>query len=194
MTTFTLENERVQLLPLTAAHYDILLPLSQEVDLYRYGGSDVSTPEKLRAYIDIALQAEAHKTAIPFLIYDKHLEAYAGSTRFGNIDHTNKVLHIGWTWLGTRFRGSGLNSNIKYVMLQHAFETMPFEKVAFRIDERNIISRKAVEKLGATQEGILRSHVITKSGIRRNTVCYGIVKNEWKSTKAILRSSANIIK
>jgi RimJ/RimL family protein N-acetyltransferase len=85
--------------------------------------------------------------------------------------------------LGEDFRGSGLNQHIKYLMLQYAFEKMSYKKVEFRIDERNMASRKAVEKIGAQLEGILRSNVITKTGYRRNSCCYGILLSEWEELK-----------
>jgi len=121
--------------------------------------------------------------ALPFIIFDKKLSRFAGSTRFGNIDKINKVVHIGWTWLGKDFQGSGLNQHIKYLMLQYAFEKLDYERVEFRIDERNIRSRKAVEKIGATLEGILRKDIITKNGVRRNSCCYSIIKKEWPEIK-----------
>lgn len=183
MRVKTLQNKRAKLLYLEAHHYRDLLPLSQEVDLNAFGPSDISTPEKLKAYLKEAMLLREKGTALPFIIFDKKFNHFAGSTRFGNIDKKNKVVHIGWTWLGENFRGSGLNTHIKYLMLQYAFEKLHFKKVEFRIDERNIVSRKAVEKIGATLEGILRSDIITKEDIRRNSFCYGILQSEWQEIK-----------
>ena len=121
--------------------------------------------------------------ALPFIIFDKKLERFAGSTRFGNVNKKNKVLQIGWTWLGDDFRGSGLNRHIKFLMLSYAFEKLYFEKVEFRIDERNTRSRRAVEKIGGVLEGILRKNMITKNGFRRSSVCYGILREEWDEIK-----------
>lgn len=178
-----LENDFVRLLPLQLAHYELLLPLSTQVDLHQYGPSDISTPDKLKTYIDEALAKAKQGTAWPYLIYDKSKEAYAGSTRYGYIDTFHQTLHIGWTWLGDDFRGSGINTHIKYLMLDYAFTAMKMKKVAFRIDERNLRSRKAVEKLGATLEGILRQNLIVKNGYRRSTACYGILQSEWPTLK-----------
>lgn len=175
----TLENNRAKLLALENYHYQDLKPLSKEVDLNSYGGSDISTAGKLKAYIKEAIMRRESMTALPFIIFDKHLCRFAGSTRFGNIDKKNKVVHIGWTWLGEDFRGTGLNLHIKYLMLRYAFNKLGYERVEFRIDERNTQSRKAVEKLGATLEGILRKDIITKNGRRRNSCCYSILKSEW---------------
>lgn len=183
MKVKTLENKRAKLLTLENYHYRDLLPLSTEVDLNAYGGSDISTGPKLKAYIKDAITRREAETALPFIIFDKKLSKFAGCTRFGNIDKVNKIVHIGWTWLGEDFRGSGLNQHIKFLMLRYAFEKLQYERVEFRIDERNTRSRKAVEKLGATLEGIMRKDIITKNGRRRNSCCYSILKEEWDTIK-----------
>ena len=183
MKVKTLENNRAKLISLESFHYQDLLPLSKEVDLNAYGGSDISTAPKLKTYIKDAIIRREATTALPFIIFDKKLTRFAGSTRFGNIDKINKVVHIGWTWLGNDFQGSGLNQHIKYLMLQYAFEKLDYARVEFRIDERNARSRKAVEKIGATLEGILRKDIITKNDRRRNSCCYSILQSEWQEIK-----------
>lgn len=184
MTAPHLENERVKLMLLDLSNYEHLSEIAQEKDLIFYSPSDISSQEKLKAYVQVAVDGYYHRTIIPFIIFDKQVGKYAGSTRFGLINWNNKVLHIGWTWIGRVFHGTGLNTNMKYLMLKYAFEELLFEKVEFRIDERNIRSRKAVEKMGASLEGILRKDTLMKDGHRRNTCCYGILKEEWPSIKA----------
>ncbi|WP_452219781.1 GNAT family N-acetyltransferase [Lacinutrix salivirga] len=174
-----LENNRVKLTLLDLNNYKQLVTIAQEKDLIYYSPSDISTPEKLRNYAQIAVNGFNNKTIIPFIIFDKETQQFAGSTRFGAINYKNKVLHIGWTWIGHNFQGTGLNKNVKYLMLNYTFETLQFEKIEFRIDERNVKSRKAVEKLGATLEGVLRKDTVMKDGFRRSTCCYGILKEEW---------------
>tara|TARA_B100000809_G_C14909912_1_gene449421 strand:- start:45 stop:611 length:567 start_codon:yes stop_codon:yes gene_type:complete len=178
-----LENERILLSPLTLENYHHLIEISQEKDLIYYSPSHISSLETLKDYVKVAEDGFKDKTSIPFIIYDKQKQQYAGSTRFGIINWENKVLHIGWTWIGHKFQGTGLNTHMKYVMLQYTFETLDFEKIEFRIDERNQKSRKAVEKLGATLEGVLRKDTIMKDGFRRSTCCYGILKEEWQTIK-----------
>ncbi|MCK0156628.1 GNAT family N-acetyltransferase [Cellulophaga sp. F20128] len=175
-----LENDFLKLERLQIAHYKELWPIAQQIDLYQYSSSDVSTLENLKAYLTSAL---LDKNAVAFIIYDKRINTYVGSTRFGNIDLKNKVLHIGWTWISTETQGTGLNHSMKFLMLRYVFEELNFEKVEFRIDERNIKSRKAIEKLGATLEGVLRKNVTTKNNFRRSSCCYGILKEEWSSLK-----------
>lgn len=178
-----LENDFVKLSLLDLSNYKHLIDIAQEKDLIYYSPSDISTPDNLKDYVQQAVDDYYHQTAIPFIIFDKTKNAYAGCTRFGLINWKNKVLHIGWTWIGREFQGSGLNKQMKFLMLQYAFETLDFEKIEFRIDERNGRSRKAVENIGGTLEGILRSDTLMKDGFRRNTCCYGILKSEWPDIK-----------
>jgi len=181
--TTILENHRVKLAPLEASHLETLWPIAQQMDLHLYGANDISTIEKLKNYIQIALKEASVKKSLPFIIYDKVANTVVGCTRFGHIDNNNKVLHIGWTWISPATRGTGFNHQMKFLMLKHAFETIKFEKVEFRIDQRNVASRKAVEKLGAKLEGILRKNIIVKDGFKRSSCCYGILIEEWPRLK-----------
>ena len=181
-----LENSRVKLTLLDLTNYKHLRDIAKQDKLIQFSPSDISTPEKLKEYVQSAINDYYQGTAIPFLIYDKNVSKYAGCTRFGLINRNNKVLHIGWTWIGKEFQNTKLNSNMKFLMLQYAFEILKFNKVEFRIDERNMQSRKAVEKLGATLEGILRKDTIMLDGFKRSTCCYGILKEEWTSIKTKL--------
>ena len=174
-----LENDRVLLSPLTLENYQMLYPIAAQEKLVQYSPSDIRTPEALKRYVELALEKQRVNSAIPFIIFDKGTNQYAGSTRFMNIDHINKVVEIGSTWIGREFQGTGLNREMKFLMLDHAFWEMDFEKVEFRIDERNGRSRRAVEKLGATLEGVLRKNVYLLDGYKRNTCCYGILREEW---------------
>ncbi|MCP4974886.1 MAG: GNAT family N-acetyltransferase [Maribacter sp.] len=178
----TLENDYVRLSPLTLENYQHLIPVAAQEKLVEYSPSDIETPESLRKYVETALQQQQLLQSIPFIIYDKKTATYAGCSRFMNINWQHKVLEIGSTWIGREFHGNGINRQMKDLMLNYAFDEMGFEKVEFRIDERNMRSRKAVEKLGATLEGILRKNVYLLDGFKRNTCCYGLLKEEWKKS------------
>tara|TARA_R110002020_G_scaffold214542_8_gene421604 strand:+ start:624 stop:1181 length:558 start_codon:yes stop_codon:yes gene_type:complete len=178
----TLENQIVRLSPLELAHVELLSPIASQDRLIAYSPSNISTFSTLEEYIKDALMQYKLQTSIPFIIFDKRKMTHAGSTRFMHIDWTNKILHIGSTWIGKEFQGTGLNTAMKELMLDYAFNTMNFEKVEFRIDELNIKSRKAVEKLGAQLEGILRENVYLLDGFKRNTCCYGLLKKEWANS------------
>lgn len=183
MKSISLENEIVKLTLLDLSNYHHLMSIATQNDLLYYSPSDISSPEALKKYVQDAVDGFYNQTSIPYLIYDKTQKEYAGSTRFGHINWKHKVLHIGWTWIGEKFQGTPLNKNMKFLMLQYAFETLEFEKVEFRIDERNIRSRKSVEKIGGKLEGILRKDTLMLDGFRRSTCCYGILKEEWENLK-----------
>ena len=180
-----LENDRVKLTLLDLSNYKHLSEIAQQKDLVQYSPSRIETPEELKTYVETAVDHYYQRTAIPFIIYDKSKQAFAGCTRFMNINWNYKVLEIGSTWIGREFQGTGLNTHMKFLMLQYAFETLNFEKVEFRIDERNMRSRKAVEKMGAKLEGVLRKNVYLNDGFKRNTCCYGILKEEWEELRIV---------
>ncbi|TBN04438.1 N-acetyltransferase [Hyunsoonleella flava] len=182
----TLENNRVKLSPLTLDNYSHLITIGSEPNLVQYSPSKVDTPKDLKAYVETALEWQDNNTAIPFIVFDKAVNAYAGTSRYMNISWHHSVLEIGATWIGRKFQGTDLNMNMKFLMLQHAFETLNFDKVEFRVDERNMASRKAVEKIGGILEGILRKNVLLTDGFKRNTCCYGILNEEWKGLKTTI--------
>ncbi|MBO0593045.1 GNAT family N-acetyltransferase [Cellulophaga sp. E16_2] len=174
-----LENDFVKLVPLSLENFQYLYSIAKQPKLVQYSPSAIETPAALENYVKIALQHQDAETSIPFIVYDKRISSYAGSTRFMNINWKNKTLEIGATWIGREFHGTGLNTQMKALMLQYAFTTLHMEKIEFRIDERNIASRKAVEKLGCVLEGVLRNNVYLLDGFKRNTCCYGLLKEEW---------------
>lgn len=186
-----LEDERIKLELLDLSNYSHLMAIASQNNLVQYSPSDIASPAALHAYVETAVNEYYLKKSIPFIIFDKAKAAYAGSSRFMNIDRSNKVIEIGSTWIGREFHGTGLNTHLKFHMLHYAFESLNFEKVEFRIDERNIRSRKAVEKIGATLEGILRRNVYLKDGFKRNTCCYGILINDWPDIKTTVFKGFN---
>ena len=180
MEPIYLEDERVSLAPLSLDNYQLLLDIGAQDGLVKYSPSLIHTPADLKNYTQMALEKASRREAYPFIVYDKVGQAYAGCTRYMNIDWRNKVLEIGSTWIGKEFQGSGLNGHMKRLMINHAFEALDFEKIEFRIDERNLRSRGAVEKLGAHLEGVLRQNVYLYDGFKRNTCCYGLLRSEWQ--------------
>lgn len=179
-----LENDWLKIRPLEAVDISYLQPIAFEDEtLLNYSPSSIHTVAHLENYILTALAAKTEKRRFPFIIYDKKSEQYVGSTSYGNISNRDGRLEIGWTWIGRSFQGTGLNKACKFLLLQYAFDTLDFERVEFKIDSRNIRSRKAVEKIGGKLEGELRSHTLMSDGYRRNTVYYGILKKEWEAYK-----------
>lgn len=179
-----LENERVLLRPIELSDYDHLVKeATRHEDLLQYSKPEIHTAEKFQAYLQVLTNYRKNEERYPFIIYDKLLQAYAGSTSFLNIVARHKRLEIGGTWIGKRFHRTGLNSNCKFLLLQYAFEVLDFERVELRTDALNTASRKAIVKIGGIEEGILRSHFIMNDGRRRDTVYYGLLKKDWPDIK-----------
>ncbi|MFB9052362.1 GNAT family N-acetyltransferase [Formosa undariae] len=183
-----LEDSRVKLTLLGLSNYKKIESIAYQKDLVQFSPSDIATPQALRDYVQTAVDGYYHKKCIPFLVFDKLTNTYAGCSRYMNINAKDKVLDIGSTWIGYEYQGTGLNTHMKFLMLKYAFENMKFEKVEFKIDERNIRSRKAVESIGGTLEGILRKNIYLLNGFKRNTCIYGILKEEWDILKTTVFS------
>lgn len=136
-------------------------------------------------YVDAALAAQAAGTQLPFVV--ERDGRIAGSTRYGNIREHDRVLEIGWTWYLPGERGTHVNPTVKRLLLAHAFETLGMVRVEIKTDARNLHSQRAIEKLGATREGVLRMHMRLRSGFQRDTVMYAIVAPEWPAIDGRLR-------
>lgn len=179
-TDITLEDDAVLLRLLTAEDLPHLLPFSlQEPELWKYSMVPAAGEENLAAYIQQALDARRIGHEFPFIVFDKKQHAYAGSTRFYDIQPLHKTLQLGYTWYGKRFQGTGLNKHCKYLLLQLAFETWGMERVEFRADDTNERSIAAMKSIGCTVEGILRSNLLKRDGNRRSSIVLSILKDEW---------------
>jgi N-acetyltransferase len=178
-----LENDVVLLRPLLAGDTENLLAVATEDKmLLQFSPKPVYSETLLSDYISSAVDQRNQRSRYAFLIYSKDGGTFAGSTSFMNISEYDKRLEIGSTWIGRSFQGTGLNRACKILLLHYAFETLGAERVEFRTDERNIQSRKAIEKLGAAFEGILRKHTLLYDGYMRNTVYYSMLKEEWMTS------------
>lgn len=180
--TYFLEDDRALLRPLTAEDHAYLLTFSlHEPELWKFSLISGSGEEGLRNYIKIALDGrDAHKE-YPFIVYDKQKAAYAGSTRFYDIQLNQKTLQVGYTWYGKDFQGTGLNKHCKYLLLGFAFDKMQMERVEFRADNNNKRSIAAMKSIGCIEEGVLRSNTIKQDGNRRDSIVLSILKTEWEN-------------
>jgi N-acetyltransferase len=179
-----LENSFALLRPVNETDIDNLLPVAtKDKDLLQFSPAQIYTRELLKIYIDKAVENKISKNQYAFIVFDKTENQFAGSTSFLNISNQDDRLEIGATWYGKEFQRTGLNRNCKYLLLQYAFDALAAERVEFKTDERNLASRKAIEKIGGQFEGILRRHTLMSDGFRRNTVCYSILKSEWPELK-----------
>lgn len=179
---YVLENDIVQLRPLVMGDYDYLLHFAlNEPTIWKYSLISVAGEDGLRNYIKAAIEAREKGTEYAFIVFDKRTKQYAGSTRFYDIQIQNKSVQLGYTWYGKDFQGTGLNKNCKLLLLQFAFEELGMERVEFRADNNNEKSKAAMKSIGCVEEGVLRSHVATFTGLRRNSVILSILKEEWEA-------------
>jgi N-acetyltransferase len=183
----TLEGARVRLEPLTLArHFDPLCAIALDPDLWRWTLNAVATPEDLRGYLDEALREQAEGRSVPFATVDLVSGQVAGCTRFGNIEPKHRRVEIGWTWVGRPFQRSHVNTEAKYLMLRHAFEVWGCRRVELKTNVRNERSRAAMIRIGAREEGILRKHALSDSGVSRDTIYYSVIDDEWPEVKGRL--------
>ena len=181
-----LEGESVRLEPMREDHLDALCEIGLDPDISRLMPNRISTREDMAAFIRDALAARQALSAIPFvtvLTADRLRPRVVGTTRFLNIDSKNRRMEIGATWIGKQWQRTRVNTEAKYLMLRHAFVTLECIRVELRTDSLNERSREAILRLGAIQEGVLRSHVITSDGRVRHTVVFGITAAEWPEAR-----------
>lgn len=178
-----LEDERVRIRPMETSDRTHLKELLLDPDLSLYSLQQVHGPAGVDQYIDQCLSDRSQGIRYPFTFFDKKSNAYAGTSCFGQVSNAHKRLEVGWTKIAKPFQGTGLNTHCKYLMFQYAFETLVANRVELKTHAENITSRKAMEKVGATYEGLLRHHMIMENGSLRNTVYFSILKAEWPSVK-----------
>ncbi|MBK7444120.1 MAG: GNAT family protein [Chitinophagales bacterium] len=175
-----LESEMVIMRPLTEADYIHLLPFAiNEPELWTYSLLSAAGEDGLKKYLAVAMEAKAQEKEFPFIVYNKKLQQYAGSTRYYDIQLNMHNLQLGYTWYGKTHQGTGINTHCKYLLLQYAFEHLGIERVEFRADSNNAKSIHAMKKIGCVEEGILRSNSIKTDGGRRDSIVLSILKNEW---------------
>jgi RimJ/RimL family protein N-acetyltransferase len=191
VTPVTLEGRHVRLEPLAKTHLAGLAAVGLEEELWRWIPTQVHTAEEMAAYIETALEEQARGVSLPFAILEKATGRAIGSTRYGNIERTHHRVEIGWTWVAREWQRTAVNTEAKYLLLRHAFETLGCMRVELKTDSLNERSRAAILRIGAREEGIFRNHMITASGRIRHTVYFSIIDSEWLAVKARLESRLN---
>jgi RimJ/RimL family protein N-acetyltransferase len=183
-----LQGQYVRLEPLKMEHFDALWSVGQDPELWQLAPYQINTGDKMRMYIRAALDGQELGVTLPFVTIEQSTDQVVGSTRFGNIDAPNHRAEIGWTWIGKPWQRTPVNTEAKFLMLQHAFEVWQCIRVELKTDALNIRSRMAILRLGAKEEGVLRHHMITDSGRLRDTVYFSIINDEWPDVKARLEA------
>jgi RimJ/RimL family protein N-acetyltransferase len=187
---YVLEDDRVILRPITILDTEQLVQYVQnEPELWQFSLVAIQKPEDLKGYIETAIQGRNDKNSYTFIVFDKTSNSYVGSTRFYDIQLGFETTQLGYTWYSKKVWGTGLNQHCKYLLLQFAFEKMNFKRVEFRADNNNKRSIAAMQKIGCTVEGVLRSHLPKPDGSRRDSIVLSITKEEWESSvKKVLQA------
>ncbi|MEJ2531261.1 MAG: GNAT family protein [Halioglobus sp.] len=180
-----LEGERIRLEPLSPDHAQGLynrgrmaadwafMPRSCFIDM-----ADV------RQWVEEALQ---DPTQMPFTIVERAKGRVVGSTRFLHMRPEHRSVEVGWTWLGQEWQRTGVNTEAKLLLLSHAFDRMGCIRVEFKTDARNLRSQRALERIGATREGVLRNHMVVQGGYHRDSVYFSVIDKEWPAVKERLQ-------
>ncbi|ALD22163.1 GNAT family N-acetyltransferase [Hymenobacter sp. DG25A] len=176
----TLENDRVRLRPLELTDFEDLKAVIFDPEIWRFTvDPNPGDAVGLAGYLTKAMRERKKGLRYPFAIVDKQSGRVVGSTSYGNLALADHRLEIGWTWLGADYQRTGLNRAAKHLLLKYAFGELGCERVELKTDALNWKSREAMRRMGATEEGILRSHMVTQGGRRRDSVYFSILKPEW---------------
>jgi len=181
-----LEGSFVRLEPMTLEHHAQLIEVGLDPEIWRLTIVMIRTAGEMRSYIDSALALQRDGTSLPFVTIERSSGRVVGSTRFGNYDAANRRIEIGWTWLARRWQRTVINTEAKYLMLTYAFEKLRCVRVELKTDVLNAPSRKAMLRIGAKEEGILRKHTLMWTGRYRDSIYYSILDEEWSEVKGQL--------
>jgi N-acetyltransferase len=179
LSPLRLEDDYVALEPLTAAHAPSLETAAADGELWKLWFTSAPAPGEAAAYIEKALQGQAAGVMLPFAVREKSTGEIAGTTRFYDFVADPRRVAIGYTWYASRWQKSHLNTACKRLLFQHAFESLGCVAVELHTDHRNLDSQRAIERLGAQREGVLRNHKRRPDGSLRHTVCYSVIDSEW---------------
>jgi N-acetyltransferase len=179
-----LETDKVILRPVEEKDYDSFLQIAQaDADMWYYFSYNLGDEAQLTKWMAMAFADKKAGTRRPFTIIDKASGKIAGSSSIGNISYHDLRFEIGWSWLGTAFRSTGINRHAKFAMMNYGFEQLNFERAEFKTDVENARARKGLQNVGGIEEGILRSHMTMWNNRRRTSIYYSVLKNEWSGLK-----------
>ncbi|MGH6625968.1 MAG: GNAT family N-acetyltransferase [Burkholderiaceae bacterium] len=183
----TLEAPLLRLEPMTADHAVALETAAHDGELWKLRVTSVPAPGETAAYIAAALKGYEAGQMLPFVVRDLPSGKIIGSTRYHDIVPAVERLEIGYTWYGLRWQRSHVNTMAKLLLMTHAFETLGAKLVGWRTDNYNFASQRAIERLGARKDGVLRHHALRRDGTVRDTVMYSLAVGEWPEVKAHLQ-------
>ncbi|MDA8194226.1 MAG: GNAT family protein [Thermaerobacter sp.] len=184
-------GERVKLIPMRESHVAGLFEAGRDPQIWTYMPMQVNTIDDMRRLVSDALSGRAKGSEFPFVIMDQQSDKIVGSTRFLDISISHRHAEIGWTWLAPHVWRTRINTECKYLLLRHGFETLDLIRVQLKTDRRNLTSQQAIERIGGQKEGILRKHRIMPNGYIRDSVYYSILDEEWPLVKTRLQRILN---
>jgi N-acetyltransferase len=182
----TLAGRGVELTPMTLAHEAGLRAAAADGELWKLRVTSVPEPEGTRAYIELALAMRQAGDRFPFAVIEQATGKVLGSTSYHDILPAVKRVEIGWTWYAKSVQRSHVNTSCKLLLMTHAFETLHCNVVGWRTDNFNFASQRAIERLGARKDGVIRGHALRRDGTIRDTVMYSLTAGEWPEVKAQL--------
>jgi N-acetyltransferase len=183
----TLQGPRVRLEPMTSDHATALEAAARDGELWNIRVTSVPAPGEAAAYVADALNGREKGHMLPFVVVDVDSGRVIGSTRYHDIVPSVERLEIGYTWYGKSWQRSHVNTTCKLLLMTHAFETLGAQLVGWRTDNYNHASQRAIERLGARKDGVLRHHALRRDGTVRDTVMYSLAAGEWPEVKAHLQ-------
>jgi RimJ/RimL family protein N-acetyltransferase len=184
----TLADERIRLEPLGLGHVDGLKRAAGDGELWTIRVTSVPEPDDTRGYVERALQAFAEGHRLAFAVLDARSGEVIGSSSYHDIVPAVERLEIGYTWYAKSRQRSHVNAGAKLLLMTHAFETLGAKLVGWRTDNFNFASQRAIERLGARKDGVLRHHALRRDGTIRDTVMYSMTAGEWPEAKAELQA------
>ena len=178
-----LETEKVLLRPLQHADISSFSLLTNDESLWKYFTFLLNKPAELQSWTELAIKEREEGKRIPFTIIEKATGTVCGCTSFGSIAYFDKRIEIGWSWLGKQYQGTGINFHAKFSLLSYAFDVLNWERVEIKTDNLNERAKQGLRKIGAKEEGVLRSHMQMPLNRRRDSIYFSILKNEWPDLK-----------
>lgn len=185
----TLSGRIVRLEPLELHHADALVEAARDAEIWAYMPVRLDDPDAMRSWIETALQERAAGTTLAYAIVSQERDVPIGATRFMDIRAHDRGLEIGWTWLARSAWRTGVNTEAKFLLLEHAFEAVGAIRVQFKTHRMNFRSRSAIERVGAQFEGILRNHYVLPDGTYRDSAYYSVIESEWPAVRRHLALS-----
>ncbi len=187
LNNLEIEGNKVKLIPLSESHKKELLIAAADGKLWELWYTSVPSHKSIDVYINEAIQQRQKGTQYPFVVIDKKSNKIIGTTRYYNIEQEHRRLELGYTWYAKSYQRTGINTEVKYLLFTYAFETLNCIAVQLMTNWHNLPSRKAIERLGAKQDGVLRNHKLNTDGTYRDSVVFSITNQDWHGVKKSLK-------